>query len=194
MWLAMTAAMMAPVVFPWLRALSRVGAGVAGPRAGPVSGPVAPFLVGYWAAWIGFGLAAAALQWTLAGFGLPVPFGLGAPGASALVLLLAGCFQFTPLKRACLAHCRSPVGYLLSHWRVGFAGRARMGLGHGLHCLGCCWALMLLALAVGMVHLGWMALLTGVMVAETSWRGGGRLTRPLGVALIAAAAAVGILG
>ena len=209
MWLAMTALMMAPVVYPWLRALDRVAEGGALPAAGgvalnpalrgvrPPSAPraisVTPFLAGYMLAWAGFSAVAAAVHFALAASALPVPLAMRAPTLSAAALIATGAFQFTALKQACLSHCRSPAGFLLSHWRSGTAGHARMGLEHGLHCVGCCWALMALALVVGMADLIWMGLLMAVMVAETALPFGARLSRPLGAALIAAGVVVLVL-
>ena len=199
MWLAMTAVMMAPVVFPWLRALRRVaerradGPGGRQAEATAVTGSitsVAPFAAGYAAAWAGFSAAAAGVQVSMSSFDVPVPFGLDAPVLSATALFLAGFFQFTGLKDACLSHCRSPAGYLLTHWREGAAGHTRLGFGHGLHCVGCCWALMALALVVGMIDLVWMGLLMAVMVAETTLPFGARLPRPIGIALIVAGVVV----
>ena len=141
-------------------------------------------------AWAGFSAAAAGVHVTLSAMALPVPFAMDAPVLSASALGLAGAFQFTALKEACLSHCRSPAGFLLARWRPGAAAAARLGFEHGLHCIGCCWALMALAFAVGMVELLWMGLLTAVMVAETALPFGSRLTRPLGVALLAAGATV----
>ncbi len=209
MWLAMTAVMMGPVVYPWLRALSRMAAsGVPGDDRAP-SGrrhrrhspdrshnngaamvATIPFAGGYMLAWAGFSAAAAAVQVTLSALSLPVPFAMDAPVLSATALGLAGTFQFTKLKEVCLSHCRSPAGFLLTRWRPGAAASARLGLEHGLFCVGCCWALMALALAVGMIDLAWMGLLMAVMVAETTLPFGARLTRPLGIALLAAGAAV----
>lgn len=189
MWLAMTGVMMAPVVFPWLRAMRRVAAGTAG-NPGEGTAAATPFAVGYAVAWAGFSAAAAGVHLALLQLDIPVPTGLDAPVASAAALCFAGGFQFTRLKEACLAHCRSPAGYLLTHWRKGPAGRVRLGLGHGLHCVGCCWALMALALVVGMIDLVWMGLLMAVMVAETALPMGASLRRPVGIALFAAAAVV----
>lgn len=182
MWLAMTGLMMGPVVYPWLRALWRIEAASAIPFAG-----------GYMLAWAGFSAAAAGVQVGLAAMSVPVPFAMDAPVLSATALGLAGAFQFTALKEACLSHCRSPAGFLLTRWRPGAGAAARLGVEHGLYCVGCCWALMALALAVGMINLVWMGLLMAVMVAETVLPFGARLTRPVGVALLALAAAILIL-
>ena len=183
MWLAMTGVMMAPVVLPWLRALRRLAQGGAFAAVGP-------FAAGYAIAWAGFSAAAAGVHLALSRMSVPVPFGLEAPALSAAALFLAAGFQFTRLKEACLSHCRSPAGYLLTHWRSGPAGHARLGFGHGLHCVGCCWALMALALVVGMINLGWMGLLMAVMVAETTLPFGARLRKPVGGLLLAAGLAV----
>ncbi|NNG16564.1 MAG: DUF2182 domain-containing protein, partial [Gemmatimonadales bacterium] len=88
------------------------------------------------------------------------------PEVGALVLLAAGLYQFTPLKAACLTHCRSPLGYYLSSWRNGPLGAYRMGFHHGLFCLGCCWALMGLAFILGIMNLLWMVALTVVICIE----------------------------
>ena len=175
----MTAVMMAPIVLPWLRALRRQAADRDTPSF------VLPFAAGYAVAWTGFSAVAAGVQLALAAFEVPVPFGLDAPYHSATALILAGAFQFTPFKTACLSRCRSPAGYLLTRWRHGASGHLRMGIGHGLDCVGCCWALMALALVVGMIDLVWMGLLMAVMVAETTLPFGARLTRPVGAGLVA---------
>ena len=188
MWMAMTAVMMAPIILPWLRALRR--------RAADRNTPslVFPFAVGYTIAWAGFSAVAAGLQLSLSALEVPVPFRLDAPLHSATVLILAGAFQLTPFKQACLSRCRSPAGYLLTHWRSGATGHLRMGLGHGLDCVGCCWALMALALVVGMINLVWMGLLMAVMVAETTLPFGARLTRPVGAGLVGAGLLVLVVG
>ena len=204
MWLAMTAVMMGPVVYPWLRALWRiearggprreVGAGTVGAQRGRSAlAAIIPFAGGYMLAWTGFSAAAGGVQVALAAMSLPVPFAMDAPLLSAAALGLAGAFQLTSLKEACLSHCRSPAGFLLTRWRPGAGAAARLGVEHGLYCVGCCWALMALALAVGMIHLVWMGLLMAVMVAETVLPFGARLTRPVGAALLALAAAILIL-
>jgi predicted metal-binding membrane protein len=109
---------------------------------------------GYVIVWIGFSAAAAAMQLMLHRAAL-----LSAEMASssaivgAAVLLLAGVYQWLPLKAACLTHCRSPLAFLTEHWREGTAGAVGMGLRHGLYCVGCCWALMLLLFIVGVMNL-----------------------------------------
>ena len=108
---------------------------------------------------------------------------------AAALLLIAGIYQFTPLKEMCLTECRSPYTFLNTHWR-GQSPRweaFQLGLAHGRFCLGCCWTLMLLMFAFGSVNLGWMLLLGIVMAAEKSGRWGRFLTRPIGLGLIAGA-------
>ncbi len=202
MWLAMTALMMAPVVYPWLRALQRIAhasPGFPSPSASPSPAPSSlsptlPFLFGYAVIWTGFSAAAALLHFALLAARIPVPFGARASILSAGALVLAGVWQFTPLKQACLSHCRSPIGFLLTHWSSGFVGRVRMGAAHGAHCLGCCWALMALALVVGMANPAWMALLMAIMLAETALPWGARLVQPLGALLIATGITMLIVG
>ena len=200
LWGVMTAAMMLPVVAPWLVAVYRLeGSGAVTawadvPRAAlRVPTVTLGFASGYGAAWAAFASSAAALQISLGAFGVATPL-RGSGGAWAgIPLILVGAYQFTGIKDRCLSKCRSPMGYLLSHWRPGSRGGVVMGFGHGLHCLGCCWALMLLALVVGHMHLGWMALLTAIMIMETALPGGEKVVRPVGAVLVLAglAAALG---
>jgi predicted metal-binding membrane protein len=106
---------------------------------------------------------------------------------AAMVVLVAGVYQFTPLKHRCLDRCRSPLGFIQAHWR-GRQERLealRLGVHHGLFCVGCCWSLMLLMFAVGVGNLGWMLLLGAVMAAEKNLPWGRRLSAPVGLALLA---------
>jgi len=103
---------------------------------------------------------------------------------SVSLLLLAGLYQFSPMKAACLARCRSPLAFFLSEWRGGMTGALHMGLKHGLDCLGCCWALMLLAFVGGTMNLIWMALATVLMTLEKLPSFGRPLTKPVGALLI----------
>lgn len=105
-------------------------------------------------------------------------------------LVLAGSFQFSPLKKACLTACRSPLSLLWEHYRRGIGGAWVLGWRHALYCLGCCWALMLVMFATGTGSLLWMLVLTGVMVAEKTTAWGSRLVTPAGIALIAGGLAV----
>lgn len=180
----MMAVMMAPVVWPWVLAFHRFGGGADGRRARAVS--TASFSSGYLTAWLFYAVGAALLQVLLLRAGAVDSLRGLAPAAGAGVLVIAGAFQFAPLKRACLMHCRNPLTYFLTRWRDGPAGAFRMGLGHGFFCVGCCWALMATALAVGVMNMWWMAALTAATFAEQVLPRGDRLRVPLGVALVAA--------
>lgn len=105
-------------------------------------------------------------------------------------LALAGLLQFSRVKNACLTACRNPVGFLWQHYRRGAAAAWLVGARHGLSCLGCCWALMLVMFGTGVGSLAWILALTAVMVVEKTTRWGARLVVPVGVALLAAGLAV----
>ena len=114
----------------------------------------------------------------------------------ALLIGAAGAFQFSSLKYSCLEKCRTPYGFVVQRWHGRSPAREswRIGFEHGLFCVGCCWALMLLMFVVGMGSIGWMLALAAVMAAEKTLRGGRRLSAPLGVALLAWAAAIAATG
>jgi predicted metal-binding membrane protein len=180
-WLVMVGAMMLPTAVPMLELFWAVSARHSRPLLGR-----AVFVGTYLVVWIGFAFVALAgdaavhalvdsWRW------LSVRPGLVLGGT----LLLAGCFQFSALKKACLAACRSPLSLLWQHYRRGIAGAFTLGVRHAVYCLGCCWALMLVMFATGTGSLQWMLLLTGVMVAEKTTTWGGRLVAPVGFALIA---------
>jgi predicted metal-binding membrane protein len=115
---------------------------------------------------------------------------------SAATILFAGVYQFTPLKYRCLDKCRSPLSFIMEHWQGGSerAQALRLGLHHGLFCLGCCWALMLLMFAVGVGNIGWMLALGAVMAVEKNAAWGRRLTAPLGLALVCWGVTLVVLG
>ena len=147
--------------------------------------PTGAFLMGYLLAWVGFSLAATMLNWWLHMDGaLSSMMGRLAPTAGGVLLIVAGLFQWTPLKDACLEHCRSPMGFLMTHWREGAVGALRMGLHHGTYCLGCCWMLMVLLFVLGVMNLPWVAVLTIVVLAEKVLPFGRYWSRGLGVGLI----------
>jgi predicted metal-binding membrane protein len=124
------------------------------------------FLLGYLTARTGFGVVATLAQWGLLAATLVSPMMESTSNARAGLLLMAGLFQFSRLKYACLAHCRSPLGFLATEWREGSWGAFRMGLKHGIYCLGCCWALMGLLFAFGVVNLLWIAGLSIPVLTE----------------------------
>jgi predicted metal-binding membrane protein len=102
----------------------------------------------------------------------------------AAVLVLAGVFQLTPLKQVCLRHCRSPIGFLLGHWRAGWTGALAMGWAHAVYCLGCCWALMVVLVVAGAMGLPWVLLIACAVAAEKLLPRGESIARLTGVALV----------
>ncbi len=189
MWAGMMVAMMLPSAAPAILAFDSVERRNAG-AGGAVSRPLA-FAGAYLLVWIGWSVLAAGAQWLLQAGGLLTPMIVSnSERLTAGLLLLAGLYQFTPLKRACLRHCRTPLGFLMAEWREGLRGAFAMGLRHGVYCAGCCWALMLLLFAAGVMNPVWILFLT-VAVALEKWpRLPAWLTWAYGAALLFAGAAV----
>jgi predicted metal-binding membrane protein len=186
MWSVMMAAMMLPSALPVILIFAGIARkGGAGSRA-----RLWLFTAGYLAVWFGFSAGATVLQWGLLASGLLEPMQLKsiAPYSTAGLLLLAGIVQFSRLKQTCLATCRSPLGFLMQEWREGFDGAWIMGLRHGVFCLGCCWALMLLLFAFGAMNLVWVGLLALIVAIEKMAPHGALIARSLGLAMIAAGA------
>jgi predicted metal-binding membrane protein len=183
MWLVMMVAMMLPSAAPMLLlfAATRRERAASGDPA-----TVLAFAGGYLLVWGGFSVAAAALQAALQqSMRLSSELAMVGGWLPAAVLVIAGVYQLTPLKQACLVRCRSPLGFLLSWWRDGIGGALAMGLRHGAVCLGCCWALMALLFVGGVMNLAWIAILALVVLAEKVLPYGVWLSRVSGVALIA---------
>jgi len=144
------------------------------------------FCLAYLVVWGGFSLIATALQWGLDQLALLSPaMRSQSHWLAAGLLLAAGVYQWLPGKAACLAHCRGPVLFLMSHWRAGVAGGWHMGLSHGLYCLGCCWALMGLLFVGGVMNLLWVALIGAYVLLEKILPHGLWLSRIAGLLLIA---------
>lgn len=151
------------------------------------------FTGGYLLAWAGFSLGATMLQWLLARAALLSPMMEAAhPVFAAVVLITAGIYQWTPLKQACLTQCRSPMAYLSRHWRPGKTGALRMGMKHGMFCLGCCWALMLLLFFGGVMNLLWIAGITFFVLVEKLAPFGTWTARISGILLVAAGIWMGL--
>jgi predicted metal-binding membrane protein len=164
MWAVMMTAMMLPTASPLVLLY-----GAAARRSAPETAGRQTYALagGYLAAWAAFSLAATALQRALASLLLVSPMMEAANSrVSAALLLAAGIYQWTPLKYACLRACRSPLGFLMGRWRGGLSGAFRMGLEHGTYCVGCCWALMLLLFAGGVMNLAVIAGLTALVAFE----------------------------
>ena len=125
------------------------------------------FLGGYLLVWTGFSLIATLLQWGLDEAALLSPMMVStSPMLGAGILITAGVYQLSPYKNACLAHCRHPIQYFMAHWRKGRIGALRMGLHHGVFCLGCCWFLMMLLFFGGVMNLLWIAAITLFVLLE----------------------------
>lgn len=105
------------------------------------------------------------------------------PGIYGALLILAGAYQFTPLKRTCIGYCESPISFFMRRWKNGTFGAVRMGLWHGLYCLGCCWAYFLLMVALGWMNLLWMGLFAGIIFGEKMWFRGIWVARAAGIGL-----------
>ncbi|MEY2535441.1 MAG: hypothetical protein QOF29_3351 [bacterium] len=166
-WVVMMAAMMFPSIAPMVVMHARVqgGRGAGGRAVRP--GLTALFVAGYVVAWTGFGLAAYAL-FTL-GRSLSIDalsWDRGGPYLAGGVICAAAIYQLTPLKDACLRRCRSPFWFLLHGWREGGLGALRMGASHGAWCVGCCWALMAMLFAVGVMSVGWMVFVAALIAVE----------------------------
>ncbi len=165
MWGVMMVAMMLPTAAPAI-SLFLTLAGRRHPAATP-SVMTALYVSGYLVIWIGYGVLAALAQWTCTQAALLTPMAASASiWLSALILLAAGLFQFSPLKTACLSKCRSPLAFFLAEWRDGKAGALVLGLRHGSYCVGCCWALMGILFVVGVMNLAGMALLAAFLLSE----------------------------
>lgn len=170
-WTVMMIAMMFPSVAPtaivWMNTVAREASALRRITR------MTAFLAGYVTAWAVYGVFA---------------FFMSSPShrIAAAVLLFAGVYQLTPLKRACLRHCRSPFAALIHY--ASFKGRTRdfrVGLHHGTYCVGCCWSLMLVLIAAGMMNLFAMVLLSAIIFFEKVWRGGEMLSRFVGFAFVA---------
>jgi predicted metal-binding membrane protein len=159
-WVVMMAAMMFPSVAPTVALYSQMTK-----RREPL-GPLL-FSAGYLLTWAGAGLVAYGI-YELGSelLGGQLAWDSGGQWLAGGVVALAGVYELTPLKDACLGHCRSPLGFLLGHWRDGLNGAVEMGARHGAWCLGCCWALMAALFALGVMSIAWMAFVAAIIALE----------------------------
>ncbi|MDB5986578.1 MAG: hypothetical protein JWR16_1631 [Nevskia sp.] len=189
MWTAMMLGMMLPSAAPTLllyAALLRGSSAATSTTLRPVS-QVYACSVGYLLAWTGFSLLATGLQWALSRLALLSPMLISAsPLLGGSILIAAGIYQWTPLKRACLDACRNPAGFLAGHWRPGTRGALRIGWEHGLYCVGCCWVLMLLLFFGGVMNLAWIAAISLFVLLEKLMPFGAQGGRLSGLGLLAA--------
>lgn len=183
-WLTMTAAMMFPSALPMVVLFSRVVRDRA--RRGAAHASIGTFLAGYVVVWTAFGLVAYAVFRAVEGLELGfLAWSEQGPRVAGAAIGAAGLYQLTPLKRVCLRHCRTPLHFVLQGWREGQLGALRMGLEHGGWCVGCCWALMVILFALGVMSLVWMALIAVVILAEKTSPVGARLQTPFAVVFVA---------
>ncbi|MDD2898229.1 MAG: DUF2182 domain-containing protein [Desulfuromonadaceae bacterium] len=181
MWAVMMAAMMLPTVIPMVLAFANVN------RQSGSNGvlvPVGAFTTGYLGAWALYCTGATAVQWGLLRAALMSPVTLASgPVLGGLLLIVAGVFQWTPWKDACLEKCRNPLGFILTHWKPGHLGAFKLGSRYGLYCVGCCWLLMLICFSLGVMNLVWMAVLTIFMLIEKISFAGHLFSRVAGLLL-----------
>jgi predicted metal-binding membrane protein len=191
-WTVMTMAMMLPTSVPLIVLFHRTVRG--GTSAIWLVGLV---VFGYLAVWTLSGVFLHFVNWALQSALTHISWSAGAPlMGSAVLLAVAGLYQFSSLKYACLDKCRSPLSFIMSRWRGGNKSvqALRIGAEHGVFCVGCCWSLMLLMFVVGAGSLIWMLLLGIVMALEKNLPWGRRLSAPIGVLLLAGSAAVLVMG
>jgi predicted metal-binding membrane protein len=189
MWWIMMIAMMVPSAAPMVLLFAAI-ARKRRTQATPLAGTAA-FVAGYLAVWASFSALAAAIHGGLDVAGLLTPMMTASSGVfGGLLLVAAGLYQLTPLKRACLGQCREPVRFLSARWRPGNVGALRMGVVHGAYCLGCCWFLMVLLFIGGVMNLYWIAGLGLYVLAEKLVRRGRWLERAAGAVLTLAGFAI----
>jgi len=182
MWIVMMVAMMIPSVAPVILLF----AGVSRRRRGQgvPAAPVSVFTLGYLLAWTFYALLAALAQSVLHSAALlSSSMASNSPLLGGGFLIVAGLYQWLPMKGACLSHCRSPLGFFSTEWREGVSGALLMGFRHGSYCVGCCWALMALLFVGGVMNLLWVAVIAGFVLIEKLVPNGGVLGRITGVLL-----------
>jgi len=184
MWAVMMVAMMLPSAAP----VTLLVAGIARKRAAGASAamPTVLFIAGYLGVWLAFAAVATLLQWQLEEAQLLSDMmAMASVAVAGAVLIAAGIYQWTPLKQACLRHCRSPLEFLLFHWRDGAAGAFVSGVRHGAFCFGCCWMLMALLFVGGVMNLAWIGGIALLVLIEKVMPWGGWMGRATGAVMIA---------
>lgn len=184
MWAVMMVAMMTPSAAPMILMFAGVNRRRREQQVPYV--PTSVFLLGYLVVWAAFSVLATAAQWGLHTVSLLSPMMVSTtPVLGGILLLVAGIYQWTPLKHACLSKCRSPLGFVLNEWREGRWGAFLMGLKHGSYCTGCCWSLMSLLFVAGVMNLLWIAAIAGFILLEKAAPAGQRMGQAAGVLMIA---------
>jgi predicted metal-binding membrane protein len=183
MWWIMMVAMMLPSATPMVLLFATMNRKQK--EAGNPFVPTSVFASAYLIAWAGFSAVAVALQWGLESVALLSPMLTSASAIfGGVILLVAGIYQLTPLKQACLRHCRSPLQFIMTRWRSGTRGALWMGLEHGSFCVGCCWFLMALLFFGGVMNLYWIIGIAAFVLLEKTIRHGHWLSYVAGIALI----------
>ena len=179
MWSVMMIGMMSPTALPVLLLFAQMR------RDQNQSVAATLFGIGHISIWIAFSVIAASLQGLLHQLTLLSPgLVVTSPYIGGIILIGAGVYQLTPAKAKCLIKCQSPLGFLMSNWREGASGAFVLGAKHGAYCLGCCWALMLVLFAVGVMNLAWVAVLTAFVFIEKFGLAGLRVARAAGVLIV----------
>jgi predicted metal-binding membrane protein len=182
-WAVMMAAMMLPSALPMIALYAAMQQTET--SAIPRAAPVALFTLIYLGLW-----AVTGVPMYVASVALSAIASDARAYGVAAVLVVAGVFQLSPLKHVCLRRCRSPIGFLLGHWRAGWRGSLALGWSHATYCLGCCWALMVVLVAAGAMGLLWVLLIAAVVAAEKVLPGGEWIARVTGIALLVLGAAI----
>ena len=192
MWAVMMVAMMVPAAAPMILTFATVQRRRQEQDRAAV--PTAVFLLGYLVVWTAFAAVAALAQWRLHEAALLSSMATASARLGGGLLVVAGVFQWTSLKQACLAKCRSPLSFIMTEWREGRAGAFVMGMRHGAYCVACCWALMALLFAAGVMNLLWVGGLAVFVLAERILPGGPVISRVAGTLLLVAGVVLLIRG
>jgi predicted metal-binding membrane protein len=180
MWAVMMVAMMTPSASPMILTYARIASG----RGGHLLWKTSMFAAGYLFLWTVFSAAATMLQTALLHAAIITNALVATPIAGGVILIAAGAYQLSPLKNACLGHCRSPISFFMTRWRDGALGAFWIGVAHGWFCVGCCWLLMALLFVVGVMNLAWVAAISAFVLLEKATRYGGTIANATGIALI----------
>jgi predicted metal-binding membrane protein len=195
-WIAMMTAMMLPSAAPMVAAHAQVERRRRELGRGAVSGATAAFVGGYLLIWTAFGLVAYALYELVRSFDIgALSWDSGGQYVTAAVIAIAAGYELTPLKNVCLSKCRSSLAFVVGSWRDGRGGAARMGMEQGSWCVGCCWLVMAALFALGVMSIGWMALIAGLIAAEKllPWARIAKLGVTAALACLAASVALGVV-
>ncbi|MFW2365657.1 MAG: DUF2182 domain-containing protein [Desulforhopalus sp.] len=184
MWMMMMIAMMLPTAAPMILTYGDI---LYSQQSGENAFvPLSIFIGGYLCTWGAYSVVAVIGQYWMLQFDLISEMMVGAnPAVNGVMLMLAGFYQWSWLKNACLTHCRSPLQFFLTSWQAGNVGALKMGIKHGAYCVGCCWALMVLMFFFGLMNLLWIVALSVIMLAEKVMPKGELFSRIVGLLLCA---------